>query len=182
MKRPAAKTRRKTRMLTIRPAPLDRCQAILQFGPLRLRAALGRSGIASQKREGDGATPRATMPLLKAFHRVDRNVNARSAMPLKAIRDNMLWCDAPGHAAYNRMVRAPFAPSHETMTRVDHLYDICIVLDWNVSSRRRNAGSAIFFHLAKPGYPPTEGCVAIAPKDMCRLLPHLSRNTRLRVP
>jgi L,D-peptidoglycan transpeptidase YkuD (ErfK/YbiS/YcfS/YnhG family) len=93
----------------------------------------------------------------------------------------MLWCDATGHASYNRPVRAPFASSHERLKREDALYDICIVMDWNIRMRKRSCGSAIFFHLAKPGYTPTEGCVAISARDMRRLLPHLGPKTVLQV-
>jgi L,D-peptidoglycan transpeptidase YkuD (ErfK/YbiS/YcfS/YnhG family) len=67
------------------------------------------------------------------------------------------------------------------MQRADHLYDACLVLDWNIAPRKRGRGSAIFFHLARPGYKPTEGCVAISRRDMERLLPHLSRRTVLKV-
>ncbi len=93
----------------------------------------------------------------------------------------MLWCDAVGNPNYNRPVRAPFKPSHEKLRRDDELYDICIVLDWNLTARKRRCGSAIFFHLARPGYMPTEGCVAIAPHDMRRLLPFLGKDTVLQV-
>lgn len=93
----------------------------------------------------------------------------------------MLWCDAPDDANYNRPVSAPFKPSHEEMRRQDGLYDICLVMDWNMSSRRRNLGSAIFFHCARPGYPPTQGCVAIDLCDMRRLLPLIGPGTVVRV-
>ena len=46
----------------------------------------------------------------------------------------------------------PYAASHERMLRADDLYDACIVLDWNIGPRRRGRGSAIFFHLARPGF------------------------------
>jgi len=55
------------------------------------------------------------------------------------------------------------------------------VLDWNVTSRARNRGSAIFFHLIRPGYEPTAGCVAISARDMRRILPYLRKGTILRV-
>ena len=45
----------------------------------------------------------------------------------------------------------------------------------------RNAGSAIFFHLIRPGYEPTAGCVAVSRQDMLRILPHLRRGTVVRV-
>jgi L,D-peptidoglycan transpeptidase YkuD (ErfK/YbiS/YcfS/YnhG family) len=93
----------------------------------------------------------------------------------------MLWCDQPGDANYNRPVKAPFSKSHEKMKRDDGLYDVCLVMDWNISSRARNRGSAIFFHLIRPGYKPTEGCIAIHPRDMNRILPYLRKGTVVRV-
>ncbi|MDX3978252.1 L,D-transpeptidase [Shinella sp.] len=167
--------------ILVRPAPGSKTRAIVQVGSLRLPAAIGRTGATSRKREGDGATPIAAMPLLSGFVRGDRVALPGTALPFRRIRPSMLWCDAPNHPSYNRLVRAPFKPSHEEMRRTDELYDICLVLDWNVTSRRRNKGSAIFFHLIHPGYEPTAGCVAIAKRDMLRILPHLRRGTVVRV-
>lgn len=169
------------KILSVRTAPGNRCQAILQAGPLRIRAALGRSGTASRKREGDGATPIATMVLLHGYRRDRRLSGAGTRLPMAPAREDMLWCDAAGHPAYNRPVRAPFGASHETLQRKDELYDVVIVMDWNIRMRKRGCGSAIFFHIARPGYTPTEGCVAIHPRDMRRLLPHLGPKTRLQV-
>jgi len=171
----------RVKTILVRPAPGKKSRAIVQVGPLRLPAAIGRTGRTSLKREGDGATPIAAMRLLSGFSRGDRLSIPTTTLPMRRIRPAMLWCDAPGHASYNRLVQAPFAPSHEDMQRADALYDICLVLDWNVTSRRRNAGSAIFFHLIRPGYAPTAGCIAVARRDMLRILPFLRRGTRVRV-
>ena len=165
----------------VRPAPGNPRQAIVQAGQLTFRAALGRSGRTARKREGDGATPIAPMRLLYGHFRADRLGTPQTMLPMKAINDKILWCDAPADANYNRPVHMPFKPSHEKMMRGDHLYDICLVMDWNISSRRRSCGSAIFFHLAKPGYKPTEGCIAITLRDMQRLLPLLGPKTMVRV-
>lgn len=182
-KRPNAprKARKIITRLVVRPAPRDQRRAILQAGKLTLPAALGRSGRTSRKREGDGATPIAAMPLLYAYRRGDSGPWPATRLPMHRSRPNMLWCDAASDPNYNRPVRSPFKPSHEKLQREDELYDICIVLDWNVRSRKRRCGSAIFFHIARPGYTPTEGCVAISPRDMRRLLPHLGRKTVLHV-
>ncbi|MGD9478965.1 L,D-transpeptidase family protein [Shinella sp. G-2] len=165
----------------VRPAPGKKTRAIVQVGSLRIPAAIGRSGRTSRKREGDGATPIAAMPLLSGFLRGDRVASPKTGLPLRRIRPSMLWCDEPRHPSYNRLVRAPFKPSHEEMQRRDELYDICLVLDWNVTARKRHAGSAIFFHLIRPGYEPTAGCVAVARRDMLRILPHIGRGTVVRV-
>jgi len=67
------------------------------------------------------------------------------------------------------------------MMRADGLYDICLVLDWNITSRKRHGGSAIFFHLIKPGYEPTAGCIAVSLPDMKRLIRFMRKGTVVRV-
>ena len=168
--------------ILVRPAPGNPRQAIVQAGSLSFRAALGRSGRTSRKKEGDGATPIAAMKLLRGYYRHHHLTGGQGVMlPMLPIRNDLLWCDAPEDANYNRPVRTPFARSHEKMMRADHLYDICLVMDWNISSRKRHRGSAIFFHLARPGYLPTEGCIAIKRRDMQRLLPLVGPRTIVRV-
>jgi L,D-peptidoglycan transpeptidase YkuD (ErfK/YbiS/YcfS/YnhG family) len=169
------------REILVRPAPRNPRQAIVQAGHLTFRAAIGRNGRTSRKREGDGATPIAAMPMLYGYYRRDHAIAPPTRLKLIPIRHWMGWCDAQGDANYNRPVRAPFAKSHETLTRGDGLYDICLVMDWNMTHRKQGAGSAIFFHLARPFYPPTEGCVAISRRDMQRLLPLIGPNTVVRI-
>jgi L,D-peptidoglycan transpeptidase YkuD (ErfK/YbiS/YcfS/YnhG family) len=179
--RSATKSAKAITRLVVRPTPLSPTRAILQAGNLRIPAAIGRSGRTSRKREGDGATPIAVMPLRLAYFRSDRKTPLRSRLALVPIRETMLWCDAPDHPSYNRPVTSPFAASHEKLKRQDRLYDVCVVMDWNMNTRKRGCGSAIFFHIAHADYAPTEGCVAISPRDMQRLLPHLGPATRLQV-
>ena len=166
--------------ITVRARPGNPRQCLISTGGRVLPGALGRSGISCRKREGDGATPLAAMRLLAGYFRRGR-MPAASRLPLLPVRADLGWCDAPGDASYNRPVRLPFRASHETMQRPDRLYDAVIVLDWNVTERRRGRGSAIFLHVARPGFAPTEGCVAISPAAMRWLLPRLSRRTVLRV-
>ena len=170
-----------TRVLAVRPAPGDRLRALVRIGPLTVRAALGRGGGTSFKREGDGGTPRAQMAVLGGFRRGGMLTPDRCALPLKRVGRRDGWCDAPRHGSYNRPVRLPFPASHETLLRDDMLYDFGFVLDWNIRSRRRGAGSAIFLHVARPGYAPTEGCIALARRDMLRIMPLLRRGTVIRV-
>jgi L,D-peptidoglycan transpeptidase YkuD (ErfK/YbiS/YcfS/YnhG family) len=148
---------------------------------LVVEGAMGRSGMTVFKREGDGATPIGDLALLSGYFRRDRLARPRTAVALAPIRRDAGWCDAPRHPAYNRPIRLPFAASHEEMARADHLYDMVMVLDWNIRSRRRGRGSAIFLHLAKPGFQPTEGCVALMPRAMRRLLAYAGNTAVLRV-
>lgn len=176
---------KKQSIITVRTAPRSRQRAIVSFEGITFQAAIGRSGITACKREGDGGTPIASMRLLNGFVRGERIRLPQTPLSMRRIGRDMLWCDEPKHAAYNRLVTqragAPFKPSHEEMKRLDGLYDVCLVMDWNITSRKRYGGSAIFFHLIKPGYQPTAGCVAVHPRDMKRLLPHLRKGTVVRV-
>jgi L,D-peptidoglycan transpeptidase YkuD (ErfK/YbiS/YcfS/YnhG family) len=172
------------RHISVRPKPGDQSKGLLQAGTLVFPCALGRGGISADKREGDGVTPLASMRLLSGYLRGrlrGGKFQTRSRLPLKAIAPTLGWCEVPDDRNYNRPVRMPYAASHETMLRPDDLYDACIVLDWNIRPRRRGRGSAIFFHLARPGFTPTQGCVAVTHRVMARLLPLLSRETVLTV-
>lgn len=175
-----------------RPArPVTRLRATRAFGPpgrgrlhvagLVLPCALGPAGVTRLKREGDGATPAGRFALSRALWRSDRAPRPRASMPLTAIGRADLWCDDPGAALYNRPARAPFAGSAEAMTRADRLYDVVVILDHNQRPRVRGLGSAIFFHIAREGFAPTQGCVAIAPDAMRRLLPRLGRGATIVV-
>lgn len=143
--------------------------------------ALGRSGIGRKRGEGDGITPLGTFDLLEAHVRMDRNVSYQSRLPLLPIRPDGGWCDAVGHANYNCPVSLPFQASSETLWREDSLYDVMIVLDYNITRRMSLGGSAIFFHIARDDFAPTEGCVAVSRSVMNYLLPRLSGETKMMV-
>lgn len=160
--------------LVVRARPGKPTQGLLNWNGTVFRCALGRGGIKAIKREGDGATPLGPMALQYGWFRNDKLLSRRTRLPLRQIAMEDGWCDAPGDRNYNRPVALPYPASCESMTRKDRLYDCCIVLDYNIRPRRRGMGSAIFFHIAKDGFLPTEGCVAVEPKVMARMLPHLS--------
>jgi L,D-peptidoglycan transpeptidase YkuD (ErfK/YbiS/YcfS/YnhG family) len=170
-------------VLIVRSRPGRPAEGIISTAGLVFPCALGRSGITAFKREGDGATPLARMRPLRVYLRRDRRRMGVGPLRLSAagIPPRLGWCDAPGDPNYNRPVRLPFRASHEAMRRDDRLYDVCVVLDWNMAERRRGLGSAIFLHIAKPGMKPTEGCIAVPPRTMARLLPLLSGRTRIVV-
>lgn len=171
------------RRLTVRAAPQDKRRGFVNADGRVFACALGRGGIVPTKREGDGGTPVAAMRLVEGYFRADRTRRPLTALPMRAIRPDDGWCDDPRDANYNRSVRLPIAASHEKMMREDRLYDICLVMDWNLGprGRKRNGGSAIFLHIAKPGFPPTEGCIAVAPEAMRWLLPRIGPGTVVEV-
>lgn len=153
----------------------------LTLGPLTVPCAVGRSGVSRRKREGDGATPAGCFRLLCVLYRADRIARPLTALPVRALAADDGWCDDPGHHRYNRPVRLPFAASHERLWRDDHLYDVVVVLDHNRRPRARGLGSAVFFHLARPDFAPTEGCVAVTLPAMRRLLAHVRCGATMRI-
>lgn len=152
-------------------------EARLHAGALVLPCAIGRSGIVRAKREGDGATPAGGHRLLYFY--------LRRSTPLliswRPTRRDDLWCDDPRSFLYNRPLRAPTRLNHEELWRMDKLYDVVGVMDYNIRPTRRGRGSAIFFHLATDDLGPTAGCVALRPADMRRLLPRLARGAAIVV-
>ena len=143
---------------------------LLRFRGETLRCAFGAGGIRADKQEGDGATPLGLLPIRRVLFRADRGARPATALPAEPIAPDDGWCDDPGHADYNRQVRLPHPARHERLWREDAVYDVIGVLGWNDAPVRRGRGSAIFLHLARPGLPPTEGCVALPGADLRRLL------------
>lgn len=151
------------------------------FGGRIFRAALGPSGIVARKREGDGATPRGELAIRVVLYRPDRIARPRTPLPTAPIRPGDGWCDASGDRNYNRRVRLPYPASAERLWRDDHLYDLVLVLGWNDAQRLRGRGSAIFMHLARDRYAPTEGCVALSRPDLLRLLRIADGHVRVKI-
>ena len=156
----------------------------LRFGDLRFPCALGRTGVTAQKIEGDGGTPTGQFSLLELRYRPDRTGAPATLLPVRKIAQADGWCDAPDDKAYNQPVRLPYAASAEEMWRDDHLYDLVIILDYNMAPVRPRAGSAIFLHLAKEeegALAPTQGCVALRRDDMLQLLARITSETRIKI-
>jgi L,D-peptidoglycan transpeptidase YkuD (ErfK/YbiS/YcfS/YnhG family) len=157
-------------------------RAVLLAGGLAIPCAIGRTGVTRTKREGDGASPAGRLAVVRGWYRADRfPVRPRTRIPVAPIRSDDGWSDDPADPAYNRPVRLPRRYGHERMWRDDAVYDVVLALDWNLSRRARGRGSAIFLHLAKPGFPGTAGCVALARDDLLRLLARLAPGATIRI-
>lgn len=148
----------------------DRKRGLLVAGPLRATCALGRTGIRHNKHEGDGTTPAGRWRTVAVFYRADRQPHPVTRLQATPIRPNLGWCDDPDSRHYNRFVRLPHPDRHERLWRDDHLYDVIVVLDYNLTSPKPGAGSAIFLHIAAPDFAPTSGCIALRADAMRALL------------
>lgn len=138
-----------------------------EFGERTLRCAIGRAGViaAEMKREGDGRSPVGVWAIRKVLYRPDAG-EPQTALPKEAIAPDDGWCDDPGDPAYNRPVKLPQRASFEKLWRDDHMYDRVVVLGHNDDPPAPYMGSCIFLHLARDGFGPTEGCVALARDDL----------------
>ncbi|GAA0572292.1 L,D-transpeptidase family protein [Caenispirillum bisanense] len=162
---------------------VDPAAGELIAGPRRYRCALGKGGIVADKREGDGGTPVGRFPLRQVFYRPDRlPAPPATALPVQAIAPADGWCDAPDDPAYNRPVTLPYPASAEAMWREDAVYDVVVVLGHNDDPPVPGLGSCIFLHVARPGYAPTEGCVALALPDLLAVLAECRPGDCLSVP
>ena len=158
------------RTFFVRGLSSKRSTGLVGCGQSRWPCALGRAGRVARKREGDGGTPRGRWRVLAVLYRPDRIRRPRTALPCRPIAGNDGWCDAPHDRNYNRAVGLPYPASAERMWRDDPLYDLVVVLGYNLWPRRRGLGSAIFMHVAREGFKATEGCVALRRRDLLRLV------------
>lgn len=125
---------------------------------------------AAGKREGDGASPAGAWPVRRVYYRPDKGPAPETGLPVIALRPEDGWSDDPAEALYNRLVPLPCPSSHERLWRTDGLYDLIVELGYNDDPVVAGMGSAIFLHIARPGYAPTEGCVALAEGDLREVL------------
>ncbi len=153
----------------------------LQCGNRVFRCTLGRGGVTTDKREGDGATPAGNYPLRQLLYRSDRLAPPTNALPTSPLRPRDGWCDDPGHSAYNRPVTLPLDASAESMWRDDHLYDLVVVLGYNDDPVVSGLGSAIFLHVASHENSPTEGCIALAKEDLLAVLADITPGSDIRI-
>lgn len=172
--------RRLTRLQVIRSVR-DPKRGFVVAGQALIPCALGRGGVIVAKREGDGGTPRACLPLRRLFYRADRLARPHCLLPTRRIGPRDAWCDDAADRRYNRLIDRPPGAGEERLQRADHLYDIIVELGWNDRPVRRGRGSAIFWHLPRQGFTPTAGCVAIEAEAFRRILPRLARHCVMRI-
>ena len=153
----------------------------LTFKNFKAKCSVGRRGIRGKKREGDFVTPKGTFKIKQVLLRKDRVRRFQSKLLINNINKRMGWCDDPRSNKYNQLIKYPFSYSSEKLYRSDNIYDIMVVLDFNMNPTLKNKGSAIFIHVAKNNYSPTKGCIALKKIDLMKLLKIISKKTKVKV-
>jgi L,D-peptidoglycan transpeptidase YkuD (ErfK/YbiS/YcfS/YnhG family) len=169
------------RLLRVRPRAGLRTQGLLRAGGRTFRVALGRAGVRALKREGDGGTPLGTFRPIRLWWRADRLPRPRTLLPVRRIGPDDAWCEDPADRRYNRAFRRSANEPGDRLQRQDGLYDLIIEIDHNTRPRVARLGSAVFIHVARPGFAPTAGCVALRRNELLRMLSRIGSKTRIEI-
>ena len=152
----------------------------LTFNKYKVKCAVGKKGIGNKKKEGDLVTPKGQFKIKIILYRRDR-VLVTTNLKKRAIKKNMVWCNDPQSKDYNKLVTLPFKFNHEKLHRKENIYDIILVLNYNMSPTKKNRGSAIFIHIAKKNYKKTEGSIAIKKEHLLKILKVIKKSTKVKI-
>ena len=153
----------------------------LTYENYKVKCAVGKRGIKRKKKEGDLSTPKGTFQVKKVYYRHDKVKNLKTIFKKIVITKNMGWCDDPRSNRYNKLIKYPFKYKSEKLFRADNIYDIILVLNFNMNPVKKDKGSAIFIHVAKRKFNPTKGCVALEKKELRKLLKTLKKNSKIKI-
>ena len=153
----------------------------LLYRGYKLKCSIGKLGLSSKKNEGDLTTPKGLFKIGCLYYREDRIKSINSKIRKKVIKKHMGWCDDPKSKSYNKEVKLPFDFKAEKLFRKDNIYDLLINIKYNQNPTRKEKGSAIFLHIANSKYLPTRGCVAILKKDFLKIIPLITKKTKILI-
>ena len=152
----------------------------LTYNKLKVKCAIGKKGINYKKKEGDLVTPIGQFKIKYILYRKDK-VKISTKLKKKVIEKNMGWCDDPKSSHYNKLVKLPFNYKHEKLYKKENIYDIILVLNYNMNPIKKNKGSAIFIHVAKNNFKRTKGCVAIKKISLIKLIKKINPHTKVKI-
>ncbi len=153
----------------------------LSFDDYKVKCAVGKRGIGFKRREGDLKTPIGRYKINYILYRKDRLKKIQTRIKKFEIKKNMGWCDDPRSKKYNKLIRLPFFYKYEKLYRKENIYDIILVLNYNMNPIIKNKGSAIFIHVAKKNYKSTEGCVALKKIHLLKILKSLKKSSKVKI-
>jgi len=153
----------------------------LIYNNYRIKCAIGKRGIRKKKEEGDFITPIGLHKINYILYRKDRIKKLDTILKKLPIKKNMGWCDDSKSKKYNKLIRTPFAYSYEKLFKKENIYDVILVLNYNMNPTKKNKGSAIFIHIAKKNYKNTEGCVAIKKTELIKIAKYLKIKSYVRI-
>ena len=149
------------------------------YNDYKVKCAVGKRGISIKRKEGDNITPIGSFKIKYVLFRKDRILNIKTNLKKIPIKKNMGWCNEPNSQYYNKLISFPFFHSAEKLYLKNNIYDVIIVINFNMNPIIKNKGSAIFLHMTNDKYKPTKGCVGILKKDFLKILPFINKRTKI---
>ena len=153
----------------------------LTYKQYKVKCAVGKRGIGLKKKEGDLITPIGEFRIKYILYRKDRVKKIQSKLKIFIIKKNMGWCDDPSSKKYNKLINLPSNASHEKLFKKENIYDIILVLNYNMNPTKKKKGSAIFIHIAKNNYKKTKGCIAIKKIQLLKIIKEIKINTKVKI-
>ena len=153
----------------------------LTYNNYKAKCAIGKRGIGFKRKEGDLITPKGKYKIKYILYRKDRIKKIQSKIKKIAIKKNMGWCDDTKSKKYNRLIKLPSSNSHEKLYKKESIYDLILVLNYNMNPIVKGKGSAIFIHVAKKNYKKTEGCIALKKIHLLKIIKNLKKNTVVKI-
>ena len=147
----------------------------------KVNCSIGKRGIRIKKKEGDLITPKGSFKIKFLLFRKDRIKKIQTKLKKIKIKKNMGWCDDPRSIKYNKLVNLPFKYNCEKLYKKENIYDLILVLNYNMTPTRKNKGSAIFIHVARKEYKKTEGCIAIKKNHLLEILKKINKRTKVKI-
>ena len=153
----------------------------LTYDQYKVKCTVGKRGIGYKKKEGDFITPIGKYKNKYNLKRKERTKKIQTKLRKITIKKNMGWCNDPKSKQYNKLINLPFNYSYEQLFRKENVYDIILVLNYNMRPIKKDKGSAIFIHVAKKNYRRTQGCVAVKKSDLLKILKEIKINTKVKI-
>ena len=152
----------------------------LTFNNYKAKCSVGKRGIGQKRKEGDLITPKGKYKIKYIMYRKDR-VKIQSKIKKIIIKKEMGWCDDPNSRNYNKIIKLPSSYKYEKLYKKENIYDIIVVLNYNMDPIVKNKGSAIFIHLARKNYSGTMGCIGLKKNDLLSILKKVTKKTKIKI-
>tara|TARA_Y100001958_G_C20998910_1_gene383508 strand:- start:221 stop:712 length:492 start_codon:yes stop_codon:yes gene_type:complete len=153
----------------------------LLFQNYKVKCSIGKRGIGIKRKEGDLITPKGTFKIKQILYRADRINLKKTKIKKKIINRKLGWCDDQNSKNYNKLIQYPFKFSSEKLYRSDNIYDIILVLNFNMNPIKKRKGSAIFIHVAKKNFSSTKGCVGIKKTFLKKITELIDKKTLVQI-
>ena len=153
----------------------------LTFNNYKAKCALGKRGIGFKREEGDLITPKGVFKIKYILYRKDRLKKIQSKLRKITIKKNMGWCDDPKSRDYNKLIKLPSKYTYEKLYKKENIYDIILVLNFNMNPILKKKGSAVFIHVARKNFAKTEGCIAIKKVYLLKIIKEIKTSTKVKI-